>query len=86
MKNIHLKDTEKEYSCEQCGKGFPLKCVLKNHITNQHSGRLLKCRYEECERVYKDPANRSAHERKGHGANFKKRNVSQGKLPSLPKE
>ena len=67
MANIHKSDAEKKYQCSECGKGFQFQYKLQNHSLSQHSGVLLKCRYLECERLYKDPSNRTAHERKTHG-------------------
>ena len=67
MANIHRSDDEKRYKCNYCGKGFNEKHSLESHAWSQHSGILLKCRYPDCERAYKDASNRTAHEKKSHG-------------------
>ena len=70
MKNIHTKDEDKKFQCQDCGKGFALQGKLKSHRINMHlKTRPFQCRYG-CDISYNDSANRNAHEKKTHGKLF----------------
>jgi len=72
--NMHTDDSEKNYQCTDCGKGFLNKKSLEAHTMSVHLKlRPYKCRYG-CAFAYNDASNRGAHERKVHGAVFDKKN------------
>ena len=77
MEQMHMDDSDKRYSCSDCGKGFMDKYALKKHVINMHTkSQPHQCRYG-CDNRYNDVSNRNAHEKRRHGGIF----VSQ----SLPK-
>ena len=71
MKITHTEDQDKPYQCEDCGKGFADKMMLKNHRINMHiKSTPYQCRYG-CDNRYNDKSNRNAHEKRRHGGTFK---------------
>ena len=70
MKNKHTADAEKRFHCEDCGKAFSIKHTLRAHRDSLHLGVQFTCRYDKCDRVYRDRSNRDAHEKKSHGGLF----------------
>ena len=70
--NKHTADSEKNFSCQECGKGFSVRQALRSHMMNVHiKSRPHQCRYG-CENSYNDVNNRAAHERRRHGQIFTK--------------
>jgi len=64
VKRKHVADSEKDFVCSQCGKGFANKETLEGHL-NMHAGlKPFKCRY--CEMCYQNKSNRMAHEKRTH--------------------
>ena len=67
---VHTRDEDKNYQCEDCGKGFQYEHNLKHHRMNMHiKSRPYECRYG-CKFAYNDVSNRNAHEKKTHGKKF----------------
>ena len=65
--------SNKKYQCDKCSKAFANWSQLRNHELVDHEGIRYKCRYSDCQtkdQEYRDPSNRSAHERKRHGGVF----------------
>ena len=73
LDNIHTDEGNKKFQCEDCGKGFVEKYRLTQHRESIHLGVQFPCRYDKCERVYRNQSNRNAHEKKRHGNNFIRR-------------
>jgi len=71
IESMHTSDDQKSHHCQECGKGFTDREVLRRHQMSVHLKlRPYKCRYG-CTFAYNDQANRNAHERKLHGQVFK---------------
>ena len=71
--NKHTADSEKNFSCQECGKGFSVRQIISSHMMSVHiKSRPHHCRYG-CENSYNDVHNRAAHERRRHGQIFTKR-------------
>ena len=75
----HATNEDKDFHCDQCGKGFDSKTRIEEHIQVIHNGIKFYCRYPNCKNSsgsgfsgYRDSSNRSAHERKHHGAPYTK--------------
>ena len=67
MKSMHIPDSEKEFQCNACEKGFCESFRLRNHQMNVHiKSRPYKCRYPPCEMAYNDLSNRNSHEKRSH--------------------
>ena len=79
--NLHIRaihSTTKRYQCHKCLKAFTNSTHLKNHELVDHQGIRYYCRYSDCQtpgQEYRDPSNRSAHERKRHGGVFKRHDL-----------
>ena len=74
--HITLMHSVKKYQCDKCVKAFGFYAQLSEHEKVEHEGLRYFCRYSDCktkEQEYRDSSNRSAHERKRHGAVFKSR-------------
>ena len=72
MQGQHMADSDKRFHCKECGKGFMCKVTMENHRMNMHiKAQPYQCRYG-CENRYNDTSNRSAHERRRHGAVYSK--------------
>ena len=71
IQTIH--STTKRYQCDKCLKAFTNLSHLRNHELVDHQGVRYFCRYSDCQNntEYRDPSNRSAHERKRHGGVFR---------------
>ena len=70
MDNVHTKDEDKKFQCQDCGKGFMDKIKLEYHRMNMHlKTKPYNCRYG-CDISYNDMSNRNSHERKTHGKLF----------------
>ena len=70
MRTVHTSDSEKNFNCEFCGKGFQASGKLEKHRMNMHLKlRPHVCRYG-CGVAYNDHSNRNQHEKKKHGALF----------------
>ena len=68
----HTKDEDKEFQCQDCGKGFVNKIRLERHKISMHlKTKPYNCRYG-CDISYSDFSNRNAHEKKTHGKIFLK--------------
>ena len=68
-----MHSSNKKYQCDKCSKAFGNLSHLKNHELVDHQGVRYYCRYSDCQtkgQEYRDPSNRSAHERKRHGGVF----------------
>lgn len=68
-----IHSSNKKYQCDKCTKAFGNGTHLKNHDLVDHQGVRYYCRYSDCQtksQEYRDPSNRSAHERKRHGGVF----------------
>ena len=64
---VHTADHEKEFQCQDCGKGFKVLKELKRHQMSAHiKSKPYNCRYG-CDIAYNDKSNRNQHERKQHG-------------------
>ena len=60
--NIHKSSQDKQYKCNQCGKGFSQKVVYEGHM-NMHLGlKPYKCEF--CGAAYQNQSNLLAHKRK----------------------
>ena len=71
---IHTADSDKKFVCKDCGKGFITKDKLDVHQMNVHLKlRPHSCRYEGCSVSFNDVSNRNQHEKRVHGALFKKK-------------
>ena len=69
-KTVHTKDEDKEFQCQECGKGFVERQHLERHKISMHlKTKPYNCRYG-CDISYSDFSNRNAHERKTHGKLF----------------
>ena len=67
---MHTLDQDKEFQCQDCGKGFDKNEKLEKHRMNVHLKlQPYKCRYE-CDIAYNDISNRNQHEKKKHGKLF----------------
>ena len=72
--HFQINHSEKKYQCDKCAKAFRIMAKLEEHEKVDHQGLRYFCRYSDCrtkEQEYRDYSNRSAHERKRHGAVFK---------------
>ena len=70
MDSVHLKDEDKKYQCQDCGKGFMHEPKLEKHRISMHlKTKPYACRYG-CDISYNDDSNRNAHEKKTHGKLF----------------
>ena len=72
--HIKTMHSEKKFHCDKCAKAFGFMAKLVEHEKVEHQGLRYFCRYSDCktkEQEYKESSNRSAHERKKHGAPFK---------------
>ena len=70
IRTIH---SENKYQCDKCAKAFKVMAKLVQHEKVEHQGFRYFCRYSDCktkDQEYRDSSNRSAHERKRHGAPF----------------
>ena len=68
MQGVHMADSDKRFHCKDCGKGFMCRVTMNNHRMNMHiKAQPYQCRYG-CDNRYNDTSNRSAHERRRHGA------------------
>ena len=68
MQGVHMADSDKRFHCKDCGKGFMCRVTMDNHRMNMHiKAQPYQCRYG-CDNRYNDTSNRSAHERRRHGA------------------
>ena len=68
MQGVHMADSDKRFQCKDCGKGFMCSVTMDNHRMNMHiKAQPYQCRYG-CDNRYNDTSNRSAHERRRHGA------------------
>ena len=68
MQGVHMADSDKRFHCKDCGKGFMCRVTMDNHRMKMHiKAQPYQCRYG-CENRYNDTSNRSAHERRRHGA------------------
>jgi len=68
--NVHTKDEDKKFQCQDCGKGFKLEQKLEFHRISMHlKTKPYNCRYG-CDISYNDLSNRNAHEKKTHGKLF----------------
>ena len=68
----HTDDSILKLKCENCGKGFRDRAILKSHKMNVHiKTRPFRCRYS-CQNDigYNDLSNRNSHEKKKHGGLF----------------
>ena len=68
----HTDNSILNSKCEDCGKRFRNKAVLKSHKMNVHiKTRPFRCRYS-CQNDigYNDLSNRNSHEKKKHGGLF----------------
>ena len=66
IKTVHVKESEKDFQCKECGKGFMAQASLKDHTMNVHLKlQPYQCRFG-CEKRYNDKSNRIAHERRRH--------------------
>ena len=73
---IHTADSDKNFVCKDCGKGFIAKVKLDVHQMNVHLKlRPHSCRYEGCSVSFNDVSNRNQHEKRVHGAVMKKVNA-----------
>ena len=71
--HIEQNHNERKFSCNECDKQFISKKKLEQHTMNVHvKAYPYHCRYD-CGMKYNDPSNRNCHERKKHGAVFKKK-------------
>lgn len=71
--HIQTMHSEKKYQCDKCTGAFGSMAKLLQHEKVEHQGLRYFCRYHDCktkEQEYRDSSNRSAHERKRHGAPF----------------
>merc|ERR1719458_1829566 len=66
MASVHTSDSEKQFHCEHCGKGFGNQRSLNDHMNIHLDIRPYACR-EGCGLSYNDSANRDQHERRVHG-------------------
>ena len=77
--NCHTKSrrvelADKKYQCDKCPKAFIHNSLLTEHDHVEHQGVRFHCRFAECQtkgQEYRSTSNRSAHERKRHGGNWK---------------
>jgi len=70
MNQKHRDDSEKNYQCDVCNKGFLTMYEVNKHKMSAHiKARPYNCRYG-CTFAYNDKSNRNAHERKKHGGVF----------------
>lgn len=70
MKNMHTKDSDKRYQCDQCGKGFLDMDKLRGHHISVHlKARPYVCRFG-CGAASSDKGNRKKHEVTKHGTSF----------------
>ena len=71
-KRVHTVDEEKQFQCQDCGKGFIRKHYLETHRINVHLKTYpYQCRYG-CDVKYNDISNRNSHEKKKHGQLFQR--------------
>ena len=74
QQHMEAMHTAKKYQCDKCPKAFNILHLLTNHELVDHQGVRYYCRYSDCQtpgQEYRDPSNRSAHERKRHGGVFR---------------
>ena len=70
MLTVHTDNSLLKYKCEYCGKGFPEKQKMDNHMMSMHLKlKPHRCRYG-CDIGWNDRSNRNQHEKKTHGALF----------------
>ena len=70
MGNVHTKDEDKKFQCQDCGKGFNFLKKLDLHRLSMHlKTKPYNCRYG-CDISYNDFSNRNSHEKKTHGKLF----------------
>ena len=68
MGTVHMDDSQKRFTCNQCSKAFFNNKLLENHKMNVHLKlRPHKCRHG-CDQTYNDTSNRNQHEKRTHGA------------------
>jgi KRAB domain-containing zinc finger protein len=68
QKIVHSQ-AEKQFSCDNCNKGFVFKYLLTSHIRYAHSDiRRFACNY--CGLKYKINSHMREHCRRAHGTNF----------------
>jgi len=64
IKQNHAEDSEKDYQCAQCGKGFVTRDSYEGHLSMHAGVKPIQCRY--CEMRYQNRSNAIAHEKKVH--------------------
>ena len=62
MMAMHTNEEDKQYRCQDCGKGFALKSKLNQHAYTHLEVKPFKCRYD-CGQTFADHGNRTKHEK-----------------------
>ena len=64
IKQNHAEESEKDFQCGQCGKGFVTRDSYEGHLSMHAGVKPIQCRY--CDMRYQNRSNAIAHEKKVH--------------------
>jgi len=76
IKQNHADESEKDFQCGQCGKGFVTRDSYEGHLSMHAGVKPIQCRY--CDMRYQNRSNAIAHEKKVHKDLYTRKSKSLG--------